>query len=175
MNNEQQNPKKWYDNKVLVVLLCVIFFPVGLYGLWKNSEFSKSIKIGLTGIVAVFFLMTINNDGTKDKIGGGMNENHNAPSEERAAGKPEIEILQSTPKSDGYANYVHVRVRNNTNKLCTYADLSVTYFDKAGNIVGTGMGNTSNLAAGAERTIDCIAMNIEGADKYEVQVGNVMW
>ncbi len=28
----------WYDNKVLVVVLIILFWPVGLYGLWKMLE-----------------------------------------------------------------------------------------------------------------------------------------
>lgn len=175
MNNNQQTPKKWYDNKVLVILLCVIFFPVGLYALWKTDEFAKPVKIAVTAIIAILFVVAINDDGAKDKANGPVTEEESAPAVEEAPKKPNLEILQTTSKNDGFANYVYVRVKNNTGNLCSYAGLKVTYFDKAGKIVGTGMGNTSNLAAGAERTIDCIAMNIDGADKYEVEIENVMW
>jgi len=37
---------------------------------------------------------------------------------------------------------------------------------------GTGMGNTSNLAAGAKRVIDVVGTDIEGCDHYEVEVSD---
>jgi hypothetical protein len=39
----------------LVVILCIIFFPVGLYALWKNQFISKGWKIG----VSIFFLFLV--------------------------------------------------------------------------------------------------------------------
>ncbi len=54
---------KWYDKKGLVILLCVIFFPVGLYGLWKNQSISKGWKIGVT----IFWgLVVLGNMGNKN-------------------------------------------------------------------------------------------------------------
>ncbi len=89
--------------------------------------------------------------------------------------KPKIEILQTTEKGDSFSRTVYVRAKNNTNKLCSYCEFNVTYFDANGKIVGTGMGNTTNFAAGSERTIECIALEIEGAAKFEVQQGTVMF
>jgi hypothetical protein len=62
---ETQSSKKWYDNTWLVVVLCMIFFPVGLYALWKNSYISKSWKIGVT---AFFALLVISQLGTLTKL-----------------------------------------------------------------------------------------------------------
>jgi len=37
---------KWYDNKaVTLLLLFLVFFPAGLYGLWKNRTFSRPEKV----------------------------------------------------------------------------------------------------------------------------------
>lgn len=54
--------EKWYDKEWLVVVLCVIFFPVGLYALWKNSSISIGWKIGVTGFFAVLIIVSINSD-----------------------------------------------------------------------------------------------------------------
>jgi RsiW-degrading membrane proteinase PrsW (M82 family) len=36
----------WYENRVLVVVLMfLVCFPIGLYGLWKNTKFSTPVKI----------------------------------------------------------------------------------------------------------------------------------
>lgn len=48
---------KWYDKTWLVVLLCVFFFPVGLYALWKNSQISKGWKIGVTVIIGFLVIL----------------------------------------------------------------------------------------------------------------------
>lgn len=49
--------KKWYDNKIIVYVALIVFFPVGLYALWKNKEFSQGMKIGLTAIVLLIVFM----------------------------------------------------------------------------------------------------------------------
>lgn len=70
---------------------------------------------------------------------------------------------------------IYCRVKNNSNKLVTYLDLKATFFDKNGKIVGTGLGNAANFASGTERTIDVLALQIQGASKYEVVVENVIY
>jgi hypothetical protein len=97
--------------------------------------------------------------------------------EKAEVAKPDIELLKHNAKWGEYGNSVtiHCRVKNNTNKLASYVEVSVTFFDKDGTVVGTGMGNTTNFAAGKERTIDALAMNIEDAAKYEVDITNVYW
>lgn len=46
--------QKWYDKKWLVILLLVVFYPVGVYALWKNKGFSLPAKVLLTAILAVY-------------------------------------------------------------------------------------------------------------------------
>lgn len=64
MENNNSNSNAWYEKTWLVIILCIIFFPVGLYALWKNSSISKGWKIGVTVIIA---LIVIANIGDKDK------------------------------------------------------------------------------------------------------------
>lgn len=94
-----------------------------------------------------------------------------APAE---AEKPELEILKSNETVTQYMRKIHVKVRNNTDHLISYADLKGVYYNKKGDVVGTGMGNAANIAAGATKTIDVMSMGIEGASRYEVEVGNVI-
>jgi hypothetical protein len=53
---------KWYDKTWLVIVLCIIFFPVGLYALWKNQSISKGWKIGVTVVIALIVLAQIGKD-----------------------------------------------------------------------------------------------------------------
>ena len=48
---------KWYDNKALVIVLLIVFFPVGLYALWKNQHFSKNAKLVGTLIILLLCLV----------------------------------------------------------------------------------------------------------------------
>lgn len=50
--------RHWYDRKITVIVLAVVFFPVGLYGLWKGNTFSQKWKIGLTISVLILALST---------------------------------------------------------------------------------------------------------------------
>jgi len=62
MEQQNTNSNAWYEKNWLVILLCIFFFPVGLYALWKNSTISKGWKIGVTIIIA---LIVISNVGDK--------------------------------------------------------------------------------------------------------------
>jgi len=52
---------KWYEKKIIVIALLFLFFPVGLYGLWKGSVFNRNTKLGLT-ILFIFLIITVNFD-----------------------------------------------------------------------------------------------------------------
>lgn len=65
MYNPTTQPK-WYDKTWLVITLCIIVFPVGLYALWKNQSISKGWKIGVTVVIALIILGQPNKD---DKAG----------------------------------------------------------------------------------------------------------
>jgi hypothetical protein len=62
-----ENKVEWYDKKWLVVLLCLCFFPVGLYALWKSKAFSKPFQIGMTVLVALILIAGLSGNGNKSK------------------------------------------------------------------------------------------------------------
>lgn len=65
-NNFQNTPNlnAWYEKTWLIIILCIIIFPIGLYALWKNSSISKGWKIIVTVIIS---LIVLTNLGSKDK------------------------------------------------------------------------------------------------------------
>ena len=72
MNYEKQ---EWYDKTWLIVLLFIIFFPVGIYALWKNSHIEKKWKIIITVAFVIFlFLLPNVNDKKKDNSNPSKNE-----------------------------------------------------------------------------------------------------
>ena len=64
--NETQQTKKWYDNTLVVVILCIIFFPVGLYALWKNNNFQKNTKIIWTVVIGIIVVIANMQNPKKD-------------------------------------------------------------------------------------------------------------
>ena len=62
--------KKWNDRFLLVIVLCIIFFPIGIYGLWTSKTIVKSTKIAITFLVGIIiassFLNNSNYQNTRD-------------------------------------------------------------------------------------------------------------
>lgn len=60
---ESTTQPQWYDKKWLVAVLCIFFFPVGLYALWKNKDISKWWKVGVTAMIALGVLTYFSGTG----------------------------------------------------------------------------------------------------------------
>jgi len=79
MNEVQKTA--WYEKTGLLVVLLIVFFPVGLYGVWKNTRFTTKTKGIITGVVAVVFIVVMTSGGGGTKTGGGTSdERASAPS-----------------------------------------------------------------------------------------------
>ena len=46
---------KWNEKPISIILLLLLFFPLGLYFMWKNQVFSKTVRI----VVSVLFVIGI--------------------------------------------------------------------------------------------------------------------
>ena len=134
---------------------------------------NKKVKHLVSAIAVGFFLILAYSSGDSSKTGTGTDK----VKTESGESKPAVEILQHSADYESTMNSytIHCRVKNNTDKLVTYMDIQATFYDKEGKIVGTGMGNAANLAAGAEKTVDVQALDIDNANDYEVQVDNIMY
>jgi hypothetical protein len=96
--DNQTTQSKWYDKTWLVIVLCIIFFPVGLYALWKNQSISKGWKIGVTVVIALIVLAQIG----KDKKGSTSSaDNSSSSSSEQTEQKTEA------PKGVGIGETLH--------------------------------------------------------------------
>lgn len=65
------NSKKWYDNAVLTNVILFLFFPVGLYGLWKSNSIAKWWKITGTILIAILVIASF---GDEEKKGSNKND-----------------------------------------------------------------------------------------------------
>lgn len=56
-DTQAETPYSWVDSRTLVIAWLMVFFPVGLYGLWKGNLFDRNWKIGITVLVAALFVV----------------------------------------------------------------------------------------------------------------------
>lgn len=63
---QKSNPtKKWYQKTPVIILLIFAFFPLGLYLMWKYTDWSKAIKAVISAVVAIIALIAFIGDGAK--------------------------------------------------------------------------------------------------------------
>lgn len=49
----------WYENRILVIALVIAFWPIGIYGIWKSSQFERPWKLGVTAFITLATLLVI--------------------------------------------------------------------------------------------------------------------
>lgn len=52
-----ETKKKWYQTTGGIIALLILFFPVGLFLMWKHATWNKTTKWIVTGIFAFFILI----------------------------------------------------------------------------------------------------------------------
>lgn len=51
------DPENWMENRTLVIVWLLIFFPVGLYAVWMGNVFEKQMKWAITGGIIVVLVL----------------------------------------------------------------------------------------------------------------------
>ncbi len=82
--------KRWYQRTGGIILFLIIFFPVGLYLMWKHGGWSNLTKWIVTGVVALVAIGTAFDD-SETTTATAPAESANQPQEEQAAAAPEPE------------------------------------------------------------------------------------
>jgi len=57
---DKEKRSKWYHRTGGIILWIIIFYPVGLYLMWRYASWSKKWKLGITGIYALFMMGMFN-------------------------------------------------------------------------------------------------------------------
>lgn len=55
MKTQNSIKKKWYQQTGWIVFLLIVFFPVGLFLMWKYTNWNKWLKVGIT----LFFIWAL--------------------------------------------------------------------------------------------------------------------
>jgi hypothetical protein len=102
---QNNNSKAWYEKTWLVILLCVIFFPVGLYGLWKNTTIGKGWQIGVTAIIALIIIANI-----------GDNEDKKSTANSLDSTRSEVQTENNKQNESNWIYYEDIDQMDNTKK-----------------------------------------------------------
>ena len=63
--------KKWHEKPTSIVLLLILFFPVGLFLMWKNNIFSKKIRIFVSIFCGLIILGSGGDGDSSSKLSSG--------------------------------------------------------------------------------------------------------
>lgn len=61
-NSEEFRTKKWYEDGIAIHIIVVLFFPVGLFLLWRSRYIAKWWKVTLSCITTFFILVSMFGD-----------------------------------------------------------------------------------------------------------------
>lgn len=53
---------KWHQKPISTILFLIFFFPLGVFFMWKNGNFSKKSRIVVTTVIALLFIFAISDD-----------------------------------------------------------------------------------------------------------------
>ena len=141
----QKTKKSWYQQTWAIVLLLIFFFPVGLFLMWKYSNWKKPVKVIVTIILALIFIGNIgsepsDNDSkpssnnlvtdTIEQSKEDTNEDGQAVSNiQEEENKPEevsipVEYKSALIKAKSYSDLMHM------SKLGIYDQLTSEYGEK---------------------------------------------
>jgi len=59
---------KWYTQNWATILFLILFFPVGLFLMWKYSKWSNKVKVVITTLIGIFVLIGSLNEPNKQAI-----------------------------------------------------------------------------------------------------------
>lgn len=98
-NYDNLNKKdKWYNKKMFTVLMLIIFFPVGLYLMWKNKHFKKPVRI----IISLIFVFMIIISGMSTNVE--HNDNKKTSLDNESISKNEEQEKEIDPEVDANLN-----------------------------------------------------------------------
>lgn len=54
-----EHQKKWYQSNLAIIAFLILFFPVGLFLMWKYAGWNKKIKWGITGLFVILVIINM--------------------------------------------------------------------------------------------------------------------
>jgi len=95
MEQQKARSNAWYEKTWLVVILCIIFFPVGLYALWKSSKIGTGWKIVVTALIAFIVIVNLGDKKTDTTPTSISTESQNSTPTEQVTTQPTEADIQA--------------------------------------------------------------------------------
>lgn len=121
-----QKQEKWYQKTLWIIVLLIVFFPAGLFLMWKYSTWNKWVKISVSAIFALSFIIAMvseENTTTQTNDTQVIQEQAAAetikPTEEKTTAEPPApktaieQINEICPKADVYVTGSILYIREN--------------------------------------------------------------
>lgn len=98
---ENQAGLKWYQKQTGIIILLIIFFPIGLYQMWKNNLWSKKTRWIVT--IALIVLIGLGQNGKKTTYSSSDSSSSNEISLDEA-----VSIAQEKAMGSGQCQFADV-------------------------------------------------------------------
>ena len=137
---QNQEKPKWYDNKLVIFLLLIIFFPVGLYGLWKNKDINGAVKMVITVPILVFIFVNMFTGKSETKKQSSIKTSINTKTEDNEDSLTNKQLLLGYLVDTGTAHY-RISILDSLSKEITYDNLTyqVAFFKSTSSYVTNGL------------------------------------
>lgn len=166
--------KKWFENKMLVYLLLVLFFPIGLFGLYKNKEIKKGWKIGLTIFIGLIVIGQINKQfETPKKAEKVIVKTINKDSIKELSFNDSIansikEIENQFNTWDGSHIKLEKYIKENLNDEDSYKHVSTNYINKGDYLIVTTIFSAKNSFGGIIKNKIVAKVSAKTGDVIEI-------
>lgn len=104
--NEAEN-QKWYKSNFAIIGFLVVFFPVGLFLMWKYAKWNNKVKWVITGVLILLILANKSSSNTKESGIKPQFVQETTSTPIPTVKSPEYDIIYETSKVrfDGGKNY----------------------------------------------------------------------
>ena len=96
------NKKKWYQKTGWIIALLIFFFPVGLYLMWKYTNWGKKTKIVITTILVLLciFFWTPSSSDTSNSSGSGGEKTESVEQKEENSSVAQTKKKEQNKKTE---------------------------------------------------------------------------
>lgn len=168
----EENKKKWYDNKLIVFMLCILIFPLGLYALWKSNTILKSWKIIWTIIISITVIASVSGDNN-DTITTTNTTTKDTNTEKQAKSRKYVELVRISGNGDKKSNtfkYSGGKARLRYDFKSDDFGMLAVYVVKEGDDINRQGGFPELMLEGTEKGESNLSHLLKG--NYYLQVGS---
>jgi hypothetical protein len=119
------NNNKWYEKTPAIVLLLIFFFPVGLYLMWKYTNWAKGAKIGVSVLAGIVVIVALANPSpTQTNNTASNNDVKQETAKVEPTPQPEQKPAEDPKPQEPAKPTITTSQKNAVNKAKSYLDFA---------------------------------------------------